>query len=997
MPVEAASLKRMRLLFLLLLARAAAAQPLAAATRLRVEYLPAARALGIDTPRPRFSWALAHAQRAQRQTSYRIVVTTTASAPSAPTVVWDSGTVASNRSLNVACGVDLSGDEDYSWSVQWADASGALAPAAASGFSTGLLGGEAAWAGAQWLASSSAGDAGNVLRATFQLPDAVAVARARLYIAGLGFYRATLNGAPTDANELGTFTEFGRRVLYDVADVAALLRPGGGCNALGVELGNGWSAQPTVAVYPRQLRALLSVTLEGGARLLLPSRLAPPQGPGASALVFNATRGPVVFDDIYAGSAYDARIAVRLAGWDTCEYAPPPAGVWAAAVAPAMSPATLGAQLSWHAVPITTDEDVAALKVTEPAPGKFLFDFGQTMAGQTTLHLEAFCAAGTVVTVRHGELQHATDLTLFNQFKNANQADTYTCSGAAGGGESYRSRFTSFGFRFAQVEGAPTVSGAPLAAGALTAHFVHSAVRAPPGFGFLSSSATLNAIQHATLYASLSNFLDVPTDCPSRERRGWLGDAQISFEAAAINSDTPALYTKWLRDIADTQAVVNATLGLNGAIADTSPWFQHGIVPAEPGWGYALFEVTWRASELYDDDRLLEQMWPAMAWYIETWIRAAAANPDGSGLLPADVSPKLHGDWGNFSPGPYGYISRDYPSVWYVKALDICASASARLGDAAAAARFAALAAAARASYLRVFFDAPTACFYPNASASSATQAPLGVGCCYVNQLYGLSLGLGLSPAQEAAAWAHARSWFVEGGANASYPGRFPGGIVSVRLLPALLDRFNESALGLAMQLRTDTQPSFGRMVAAPTSEFGALVPPATTLWEAYEPPNKFNGGEDSMNHIMFGGSGATYFSRVAGLAVAPGARSWTRLEIAPIASDDLFALLQNASAAVDTAMGTAAVSWAINNGATPTYTLSATVPVGATAAVSVWALGAAALATVTEGGAPVWRNGNFIQGPPGVQSAAASADGRSIIFEIGSGSYGFAACVNCG
>ena len=95
--------------------------------------------------------------------------------------------------------------------------------------------------------------------------------------------------------------------------------------------------------------------------------------------------------------------------------------------------------------------------------------------------------------------------------------------------------------------------------------------------------------------------------------------------------------------------------------------------------------------------------------------------------------------------------------------------------------------------------------------------------------------------------------------------------------------------------------------------------------------------------------------------------------------------------------MGTAAVSWAINNGATPTSTLSATVPVGATAAVSVWALGAAALATVTEGGAPVWRNGNFIQGPPGVQSAAASADGRSIIFEIGSGSYGFAACVNCG
>ena len=54
-----------------------------------------------------------------------------------------------------------------------------------------------------------------------------------------------------------------------------------------------------------------------------------------------------------------------------------------------------------------------------------------------------------------------------------------------------------------------------------------------------------------------------------------------------------------------------------------------------------MFYISWRAHELYDDDRLLAGMWPAMAWYIETWVSAAQANPDGSGLLPADVSPKL--------------------------------------------------------------------------------------------------------------------------------------------------------------------------------------------------------------------------------------------------------------------------------------------------------------------------------------------------------------------
>ena len=993
------SVRRLLPLLLLVLARCARAQPLSA-TRLRVEYLPGARALGIDVPRPRFSWALAHAQRAQRQTSFRLVVTALGSDNSSA-VAWDSGNVSSSRSLNVEFGgaAPLAPDASYAWSVQWADSAGALAPVASSSFSTGLLVDDD-WHGAQWISSNKNG-VRNTFRATFELPAGAAVARARLFIAGLGYYKATLNGVATDDHELGTFTEFTQRVLYDALNVAALLRPGA-CNALGVQLGNGWAAQPTISVYPIQLRALLSVSLVGGEQLVFPSLLAPPPVAGAVALVFNTTHGPVVADDVYQGSTYDARIAARLAGFDTCAYLPPPDdGLWIAAVAPDVSPATLGATLNWHAVPTTTDEDFAAVAVTQPAPGKWLFDFGQTMAGQTTLRLAALCAAGTVVTVRHGELQHASDLTLMNQFAHANMTDTYICAGALGGGESYRSAFTWHGFRFAQVEGAP---GGALTAGAMTAHFVHSAVRAPAGAGFTSSSATLNAVQHATLYASLSNLIDVPSDCPQRERRGWLGDAQISFEAAAVNSDLPALYTKWLRDIADTQRVVNASHGLNGSIADTSPWYGHGIVPAEPGWGFALFYISSRAAELYDDDRLLAQMWPSMAWYIETWVAAARANPDGSGLLPTDVAPKAHGDWGNYAPGPYGYKSDDYPSVWYIKALDICAATAARLGDDAASARFSSLAAGARASYLRVFFDAPTACFY-NASAARRAQGPrsaggvqpggAGVSCCYVNQLYGLSLGLNLTAAQEAAAWAHARSWFVEGGENATYPGHFPGGIVSVRLLPDLLDRFNESALGLAMQLKTDSQPSFGRMVSAPTSEFGALVPPATTLWEAYRPPSEFNGGEDSMNHIMFGGSGHTYFTRVAGLAIAPGARSWTRLRICPIAGADLFALVQNASAAVDTEMGAAAASWALTGG---TYELSATVPVGSTAAITVWALGDASTATVTEGGVPVWRDGAFVPGlAPGVLSAAASSDGLSVVFEVGSGTFAFKSFDACG
>jgi len=38
--------------------------------------------------------------------------------------------------------------------------------------------------------------------------------------------------------------------------------------------------------------------------------------------------------------------------------------------------------------------------------------------------------------------------------------------------------------------------------------------------------------------------MDIPTDCPQRERRGWLGDAQLSFETVIHNIDGGAFYTK---------------------------------------------------------------------------------------------------------------------------------------------------------------------------------------------------------------------------------------------------------------------------------------------------------------------------------------------------------------------------------------------------------------------------------------------------------------------
>ena len=304
----------MRLLsFLLGFACAAASAP-SPAYRLRVEYLDSP--LTVDVTTPRFSWALAHADRAQYQTAYHLTVATVGGA-----TVWDTGVVTSNTSLNIPYGgTALQSDTDYLWTLAWTDAAGTTAPPATATFSTGLLS-PAAWNGAEYVSSTANGSL-NTYRAEFTL--AALPARARLFIVGLvrtvtlppylpsrgarnsaappppspslpasqGYYKALFNGELTDDHERGIFPTFEQRVLYDVVDVTPRLRVG--CNALGVMLGHGWFSQPKVHSGPRQFMMLLSLTDAAGAVTYLHSASA--AAPGA--LTFTATAGPVQLDDV---------------------------------------------------------------------------------------------------------------------------------------------------------------------------------------------------------------------------------------------------------------------------------------------------------------------------------------------------------------------------------------------------------------------------------------------------------------------------------------------------------------------------------------------------------------------------------------------------------------------------------------------------------------------------------------------------------------------------
>lgn len=156
-----------------------------AAVRLRVEYLD--NPISIDCPAPRFSWALEHPSRGKFQHSYRIVVERMAVTAPAE-MVWDSGHVLSNRTLNIPYnGKALSDDTDYIWRISWSDSEAGVdsVPASAS-FSTAIIDDRAdapGWYGARWVSSPGNGSL-STYRTEFYL--ATTPIRARMYFVGLG-------------------------------------------------------------------------------------------------------------------------------------------------------------------------------------------------------------------------------------------------------------------------------------------------------------------------------------------------------------------------------------------------------------------------------------------------------------------------------------------------------------------------------------------------------------------------------------------------------------------------------------------------------------------------------------------------------------------------------------------------------------------------------------------------------------------------------------------
>jgi alpha-L-rhamnosidase len=448
------------------------------------------------------------------------------------------------------------------------------------------------------------------------------VSRARLYITGLGYYEASLNGTRVGDRVLDPgWTMYGKRVFYSAYDVTRQVRQGRNC--AGVMLGNGWynplplrmwgnlNLREHLAIGRPRFIAQLEVELADGRRQSVVSDAS-----------WRVADGPLVFNSVYLGEVYDARLEAdrwSLPGFDD--------HTWRLASAASDAVGSLRAQPQ---LSIRVTARINPVAVSEPTPGVFIFDMGQNFAGWASLAIRA--PKGTRGALRYGELLK-TDGTLnpltavAGQIKGspetkagviekiggagspdvAWQQDTYIANGR--GLEVYTPRFTFHGFRYVEVTGYP---GKP-ALDAITGLRLTSDVE--DAGSFASSSDLLNRIQKMTRWTFLSNLFSVQSDCPHRDRFGYGGDIVATSDAMMLNFDMARFYEKTVADWTDSARD-------DGMLTDTAPYV--GIQYCGVGWAMVHPVLQWQLYQYYGDERVIERQYETSRRWLDL---VAAANP----------------------------------------------------------------------------------------------------------------------------------------------------------------------------------------------------------------------------------------------------------------------------------------------------------------------------------------------------------------------------------
>ena len=442
-----------------------------------------------------------------------------------------------------------------------------------------------------------------LLRREFDVPKPVL--RALVSVCGLGHYELHLNGARVGDSVLDPgWTDYRKTCLYSTHDVTELLRRGSNC--FGAMLGNGM-------FHERGERFWKFIGSFGSPQMILRMQIDFVDGT-VTAIVSDAAwrvaPGPITLSSIFGGEDYDARL--ERPGWDRPGFDDTAWPVVTVTEGPG------GRLVAQSAPPIKVMETFSPIHVSEPAPGVFVYDLGQSFSGRPEITVRG--QAGTTVRITPAEVLDAKGLA---DQRGSGGPCFYTYTLRGEGLETWHPRFTYYGFRWLQVEGAvpDKVEG----------QFIRcSANRAG---SFACSDDLFNRIHQLVDWAIGSNLQSIVTDCPHREKLGWLEIAHLMAPSTLYTYDAASLFAKVARDTTESQLA-------SGLVPTTAPEY---CVFCEsfrdsPEWGSAAVVLPWLLHQWYGDTRVLAEGYPTMKRYVDYLTTRATVHIIAQGL----------GDWGDF-------------------------------------------------------------------------------------------------------------------------------------------------------------------------------------------------------------------------------------------------------------------------------------------------------------------------------------------------------------
>lgn len=668
-----------------------------------------------------------------------------------------------------------------------------------------------------WTAAALTDGAGDpvyvtpLLRKQFEAPKRVA--RALAFVSGLGQYEMTLNGAKVgDAWLTPGWTQYGKTALYDTYDITALLRQGS--NAVGLRLGNGMYNMNDDTRGGQQLRsfglpkAICQIRLEyaDGTRDLIVSDRS-----------WRVARGPTTYSGVFGGEDYDGRR--EEPGWDS-------PGFDDSRWKPALEVDGPGGGLyglSHAAPPIKLIETREPVKVTALRPDLVIYDLGQNAPYIPRIAVSG--PAGTVLRFRPAEILKP-DGSIDQTTMRPGKLITYTLRG--GENEAYWPRFFYCGSRYWQAD-ARAPDGTPIPVESVVKHFdgllVHSS--SEPTGDFACSDGLFNQTYSLILWAMRSNMVSIITDCPHREKSGWLEQIHLNGPGLMYSFDMLPLFRKTVWDMADAQQA-------NGMVPTMAPEYfiyENGYRDSVE-WGGACIYLPRDISRWYGDSSFIAQQYGMMARYL-----AYLGTKAKDGILSNGL-----GDWdgyGNDKRTPIPVTDTAY----YHLAAQTMSEFAKLLGKADDQKRYADLADSIRTAFNKSFLDPATGKVATGSQSCQATALDLGL----------------LPDSQRQAAFdrllddVQAQSFAVSCG-EVGHPS----------LLRVLADH-NRSDLVYRIHHQSD-RPGYGWQIKKGE----------TTLTEAWD------ASPISHNHFMLGHIMEWFYADLAGLKPDPSAPAWQHIIINP-------------------------------------------------------------------------------------------------------------------